>query len=684
MSQYSYLHIALRGELEGATRTIYAYPAAGSEIDPRWNSTMVEPGAAIRRFLNTSECYILQSSPRGHYFSLITRNTLNPDAGYMMISILLNNGCALTGRQLIGVFNNIKKTLADEGSLTDEAVEDALKDADVPEEPMMLEAWMYHAPEEDIRMEEAAYRTYISQQELESIFSFPCQPDYGKYRCIIVISATASLRPGVRMPRITAPIRKLYSVVCPEGVTTSDKQAYEGERLEIMYEKDGFRKHKENVIVGTPSAYIKYEGPTMQVRTAVQTGIRFERRIPFKVVSAKGGAVNGYTITLNGRQVNTMVPYIEFYEKDLKPGSEVDLVVRSNNFRSLKLKKAAEEMLVTEELELVMQPVEQGITLRLDFGDGRVFEQQISIEKNTPEYNRLHSGNFHGFRAMRQIADDDSEVYNVDVRANGPAVGNDRKQPSDSDEPKQETVSKAPVFENISDEVADERPKIDTTLPTTEIIEDNTDEQDPADTRESRIPSYSEYNPDEDDEDDSDGHAESGQGRRKSWLWIGLGVILVIIAGVIFIPQYLGPSDEETPAEEIEAEEAGTQTPVTVAAMTPEETEDVNYMNSYPVWEVAKLRSPMAHSLVKAITDGDIDAVVNNDYFSVPGRATNDKAILFADLMWRAKGSYSESSNRRVMRSAIKNGQLNLKEFSDNLAKRRPAERENSAPRPTK
>ena len=65
MSQYSYLHIALRGELEGATRTIYAYPAAGSEIDPRWNSTMVEPGAAIRRFLNTSDCYILQSSPRG-------------------------------------------------------------------------------------------------------------------------------------------------------------------------------------------------------------------------------------------------------------------------------------------------------------------------------------------------------------------------------------------------------------------------------------------------------------------------------------------------------------------------------------------------------------------------------------------------------------------------------------------
>lgn len=77
--------------------------------------------------------------------------------------------------------------------------------------------------------------------------------------------------------------------------------------------------------------------------------------------------------------------------------------MQSNNYRTLKLKKPSAEMLVTEELELVMQPIEQGVTLRLDFGDGRVFEQQISIEKNTPEYNRLHSGNFHGFRAHRLV-----------------------------------------------------------------------------------------------------------------------------------------------------------------------------------------------------------------------------------------------------------------------------------------
>lgn len=679
MSQYSYLHIALRGELQGATQTIYSYPAAGSEIDPRWNSTMVEPGAAIKRFLNATECYILQSSPLGHYFSLITRNTVNPERGYMMISILVDNGCALTGRQLMNAFVNLKKAFIEEENLTDEAVDNALAQAGVPEEPLCLEAWMYHAPEEGVQLQEAAYRTFISQQELESIFSFPCQPDYLTYRCIIVVSATTSLRPGVKMPRITVPIRKLYSVVCHDGVNASTTQVYDGDRLELTFVKEGFRDHKETVIVGTPSAYTKYDGSTILIRTAAQTGIRFERRIPVRVLSAKGAPLNGYTITLNGRPVNTNEPYIELYEKDLQPESEVDIHVQSNNYRSLKLKKSAEEMLVTEELELVMQPVEQGVTLRLDFGDGRVFEQQISIEKNTPEYNRLHSGNFHGFRAHRQVTDDDSEVYNVDVRITSRPVAPNFES-SRGETPASETVGKAPVFENVSDEAKMERPKIDTSLPTSDKPESDDREQ----AREpERTTVYPKYDTVDDVDDDEDGNsAKKGGKRRNLFIFGGLAVILVIIAAVIFLPEYTGSADEPAPAEELAAQQEA-NAPV-VPAMTPEETEDVAYLNSYPVWEVAQLKSDMAKSLIAAIQEGDIDAVVNNDYFTVKGRATNEKALLFVDLIWKAKGSFSESSNRRLMRASVKNGQLDLKSFSDNLAKRRPAEKENTAPRPSK
>lgn len=416
MSDYSYIHVALRGEVQGATRTIYSYPSNGSATDPDWNAATVEPGAAIKRFLNASECYVIQSTPVGHYLSLITRNPLAPDRGFMMISIMVDNGCALTGRQALNAFNTLKKALIEEEKYTDEAVDEALLAAGVPLHPVKLEAWTYN-PDRKEPESEAGYRTYMSVQELESIFSFPGQPDYADYRCILVVSATTSLRPGVKMPRITAPIRKQYDIVCPEGVTASAPLVYDGDRITLTYSKEGFNTHTENVVAGTPAAYTKYEGSTIHVRTAAQTGIRFIRRIPVKVMSAKGTALNGYTISVNGRSISTMDPYIDFTEKDLTPGSEVDIQVASNNYRPLKLKQPAEQVLTTDELELTLQPVEQGVTLRLDFGDGRVFEQQISIEKSTPEYNRLHSGNFHGFRAHRQVTDNkDEEVYNVDVR----------------------------------------------------------------------------------------------------------------------------------------------------------------------------------------------------------------------------------------------------------------------------
>ncbi|WP_289741203.1 hypothetical protein [uncultured Duncaniella sp.] len=679
MSHYSYLHIALRGEIQGATRTIYSYPASGSDIDPCWNSTMVEPGAAIKRFLNASECYILQSSPLGHYFSLITRNTVSPERGYMMISILVENGCALTGRQLMNAFSQLKKVLIEDENLSDEAVDDALSQAGIPSEPLRLEAWKYHTPDESAPLAEAAYRTYISQQELESIFSFPCQPDYSAYRCIIVVAATTSLRPGVKMPRITVAIRKLYSVVCPEGVSASSTQVYDGDRLELSFAKEGFATCKENVIVGTPSAYTKYDGSTIIIRTPAQTGIRFERRIPVRVMSAKGKQLNGYTITLNGRSVNTMEPYIELYEKDLQPGSEVEIVVQSNNYRPLKLKTPAEEMLVTEQLELVMQPVEQGVTLRLDFGEGRVFEQQISIEKNTPEYNRLHSGNFHGFRAHRQVTQDDSEVYNVDVRITSRPVAPNFES-SDSDTGEKET--KAPIFENISADAKAERPKIDATLPTAiDPEEDDKSASRPSDTTDN---DYRSPEPESDEDDDNDPTEKpTGKSRRNLFIWGGLAAIAAVIALVIFLPQFTGPSDTE--AENIAGEEQSDDPNRLIpATMTQEEGEDVAYLNTYPVWEVDKMKSEMGKSLMAAIQAGDIDAVVNNDYYTVTGRATNEKAILVANLIWRAKGSYSDGSNRRIMRSAVKNGQIDLRTLSDNLAKRRPAEKENTSPRPSR
>ena len=193
---------------------------------------------------------------------------------------------------------------------------------------------------------------------------------------------------------------------------------------------------------------------------------------------------------------------------------------------------------------------------------------------------------------------------------------------------------------------------------------------------------------DSDSADDDDERPDLSPRRPRRglyrWLAIGAAVIAVVVGAVDFLPQYVGSDDDPAPADEIAAAEQGGAAPEVRRELTEDEAADLAYLNTYPVWEVDKMKSPMGKSLMEAILAGDIDAVVNNDYYAVTGRATNEKAILVADLIWRAKGSPSDKGNRRIMRSAVKNGAIDLKTFSDNLAKRRPAERINDTPRPSK
>ena len=673
MTDFSYIHIAFRGEMQGATRTLYKYTPADSDKDPRWDSTMVEPGAAIKRFLNANECYVLQESALGHYISLITRNTLFPERGYVMISLLIDNGCALTGRQVLGVFAGLKRVFIEEENLSDDAVETVLLEAGVPKEPLELEAWKCNAavPAAET-VSEAAYRTYISPQELEAIFSFPGQPEYAGYRCIIIVSASTSLRPGVKMPRITVPIRRQYGVVCPEGVTASSSLVYDGDRLVLTYSREGFDTHTETVVVGTPAAYTKYEGSTILVRTAAQTGIRFVRRVPVKVRSMKGASLNGYTISVNGHPVSTADPYIEFTERDLESDTEVDIQVVSNNYRPLKLKMPSSEILATDELDMELQPVEQCVTLRLDFGDGRVFEQQISIEKNTPEYNRLHSGNFHGFRAHRQVTSDNSEVYNVDVRIVNPPVA-PNFDPSHSDD-SEEGRNVAPKFVNVSGDIVEEHPRIDSKVPV-----------DPR-SRQSMADGSAESAGDECEDD----YPASSSSRRKALKWLGLGLLglAIVVAVALLIPEGNDLDVAPSAVTELAADGTGGTAADSVAApavpMTQEEAADAEYLNGNAAWDLTKLSSPMGKALAKALTDGDLNAVVENDYFSVRGRCTNRDAAQIVDMAWKAIGSPNERGNARKLRQSVSNGSIVLREAVNALAKVRPAENVNERPRPQK
>lgn len=665
MSVCNYLHIALRVEADSVTRTVLNYP--DGEV-PAWERQLVAPAAAIKRFLNATECYVLQQWETGRCFSLITRNMLRPTDGYYMISLFVDAGCALTGKQVIALLSELKKTLVEDGDTSHQAIDHAISAAGVPADPLRLQSWAYRPAPADTPMRDAAYRTYISTSELAGIFSFPAQPDYDSYRCIIVVPASASLRPGTKMPRITSPIRKLYTILAPADVELLRDTAYSGERVTITYTRPGFSPRTETITVGNPSAFIRLEGSTIKVRDARECGVRFTRRVPVEVCSSKGGSVTGYTIAINGRPVNTMEPYVEFTEKDLTEYATVEIKAASNGFSPLKIEKSTSELLEADNLVLELDPVEQGVTLRLDFGDGRVVEQIISIEKNTPEYTSLRAGRFHGHRAHRTVnqdPDDTSEIYTVDVSAGAAPV---KAAPAVDRHVESAPQPSAPVFENIADEQpeTEPEPEIDTTVPVVAT-------DDPAE-----------------EIKEAEADVKQGSSRRIRILAVAAAIVVLVVVLVFFIPlgKTVGESADDLPAtventDSVTApatENAGEAAAPAVSTLGA----DAEYLNNNRQWVVANLSSPAGNDIMNAFAEGNVDAIAANEYFAA-GICTNSRARKALELMWRGKTGPTRGSIAREIKKATASGTIDLDKLVDRLARVQPqAADANTLPLPTR
>ncbi|MDE6485502.1 MAG: hypothetical protein K2L14_08940 [Duncaniella sp.] len=664
MSVCNYLHIALRVEADSVTRTVLNYPDGEA---PAWERQLVAPAAAIKRFLNATECYVLQQWEAGRCFSLITRNVLRPADGYYMISLFVDAGCALTGKQVIALLSELKKALVEDGDTSCQAIDRAITAAGVPADPMRLQSWAYRPVPADTPMRDAAYRTYISSSELAGIFSFPAQPDYDSYRCIIVVPASASLRPGTKMPRITSPIRKLYTILAPADVELLRDTAYSGERVTITYTRPGFSPRTETITVGNPSAFIRLDGSTIRVRDARECGVRFTRRVPVEVCSSKGGSVTGYTIAINGRPVNTMEPYVEFTEKDLTEYATVEIKAASNGFSPLKIEKSTSELLEADNLVLELDPVEQGVTLRLDFGDGRVVEQIISIEKNTPEYTSLRAGRFHGHRAHRTVnqdPDDTSEIYTVDVSAGAAPVREAAAAPLREESAPQPS---APVFENIADENPEPEPEaeIDTTVPVVAT-------DDPAE-----------------EIKEAENNVKQGSSRRIRILAVAAAIVVLVVVLVFFIPlgKTVGESADDLPAT-VENTDSVTAPATENAGEAPAPVStlgaDADYLNNNRQWVVANLSSPAGNALMNAFAEGDVDAIAGNEYFAA-GTCTNSRARKALELMWRAKTGPTRGSIARELKKAAASGTIDLDKLVDRLARVQPqAADANTMPLPTR
>lgn len=683
MPKFGYIRVVLSEVVSDTANIIYNYPT-GETVD---ETALFDGTKAIREFINLRECYALWSTPRGHYFSLITPNPASPDGNCFVLTLRLDNECALSGRRTVQLLGELKKTLVEDRSLSDDAVEYCFISAGVPAEPERLKSWAYVRPltSASAPKQPLCYRTYASSSELDITLSFPTQVEYACFDRVLIVPATASLRPGSRLDRITAPIKREYTVITPAGCSASRIVVTDGERLTLTFTKAGFNPRSENISVGAPSPYVRYEGPALRVKTAAESGMGFVRRVPLEVHSSKGIAVNGYTINVNGRPINTMEPYIEITERDLSPDGVTEIQVASNNYKPLKVLKKPAELINCEKVQLVLEPVEQGITLRLDFGGGRIFTQEITLEKNTPEYSQLHSGNFHGFRAHRLTVAGNAEVYNVDMKSSLRNIAQPTSPAPDTQsdtavhqtqQPHAQTRPVAPVFDRA----------------TPDMVKKHKDKARNA--RELHKEIAAPVAAGEETVGDAMEDTVVSDNRSNKGLWFVVVMLVLIIAGgiVYFLLPDSEPSQEfgqEVTQEQLNEEIAatGSQTPTakaSAAAPTADEASDIAYLNdNTKTWNTSELKTEKYKALITAIKEGDIDAVLNHDYMA-DKNLSNSKARAIADMLWAAKGSPNENANVKAMKKYVgDDGVVKVWDLYEALARVKPAE-PNTAPRPVR
>lgn len=718
MSDFNYIKVSLYGQFQGELRTEMKFPSA-SAADPSSKLTVFNPTKVLDQFVNARECYALWQTVNGSYYGLVTRNPLDPTSGAMLLTIKVPHGIILSGRHIMQAFSNLRKVIVDDHQYTDEAVVDALRAADLPKNPTVIEGLARREEEllgdPENQPKATGYRTYMSGHELDTILSFPYQDDSRKYRRVLIVSATASLQPGARIARITSSVKRRFWVLCPAGVTASPEEVIEGERLTLTFTKAGFNTTTESVVAGATSPYLKYDGAVIKVKSPSESGLAFKRRVRLDVKSAKGGAVHGYTITVNGRPINTMEPFVELTEKDLTSGKKIQINIASNNFQPMKIEKDPAELASKDTLDIVLDPLEQGILLRLDFGEGRMFEQHISLERNTPEYSQLHSGNFHGFRAYRISTQGSNETYNVDVRSaskpTAPTFANATQaaQPAAQAQPQQPTPHQAPSFGNTAHSNLDvARPK--RVIPVFENISgDNASSRQKPEAKKAPDTKAPEK-PSEPQKSSFGFDDEEPRHNNKTGIIIGVvGVVaLIILALVFFLPHSTEDEvieaenitvsgtviDENTagavaaasPAQPVAGQEGQTQQPAATAspaAPAADEAADIAYLNGNTSWKLADLKTEKYKALVRAIQAGDVQAMANNDYFAVKGQATNSKAIAVMDYAWGAVGTDAEKKQKDYMIEQSKAEGVNIFDLWDGLSRRMPKDK-NNAPRPTR
>ena len=701
-SKYKYLDISVTVVSDGHPETVYTTDSAPTVQLPALNEI-------ASNFEGLSEGYLLWGSGKKRAYSYFI---LDGAEGHpvLTVTLLVDRDVLLAGRPIINLLSAIKNRAIDGDDLTPEVLDRLVGENGFSEEALRSAC----ESAIDGSGTGVGMRIYTSPTELTNILGFPRQKAYEPYRGVLFVPATVHMfeEAAGNIPEITTPLDKALMVVFPEGVEVSEQKVSLSDHLQLTYLSDGFDPVSVKFEVGTTNRYVRINGPALVVNGARHAGVVFRRRVPYSVVTKDGTPIDTYTILIDERTANRSDDGFEITNSDFRNGT-IKISVSSTNFSTYTQEFTPESLAEATPLEIVLMPDAKEVLLRLDFGDGRIVEESVSIEKNAPEYCQLRAGRFHGFRAHRLMGST-PETYNIEVKPT--TIVRPQQTPQQQTLPLEEAKeeqAKQIVAPAIEKEVVPEKPASQYVAPVIEKAPSAIWEEKK---HEIKAPEFTnttrgEKEPEKKKEETTPKKPIIPAEYQK-WAKYGVAILAAVLVVWLLAAIFSG-SSEETPSvvdttnvetsQIIAAPGTGApglepQTPATAtastsetattataapAAATDDEKADIEYLNSNKTWSASKVKSEKYKALFTAISEGNIDAIIKHDYFAVKGQATNSNAQKVIDFIWLAKGSNQENAQSNVLKKHGKKSEIDVYKLMDDLSRKLPAKDEqNTAVRP--
>lgn len=695
--KYPYLKLSLR-YLHGAKSTaIFSYPASEPAVQAPINSAAIVEG-----FQNINEFYVTGCHSSRRFYSYVNVDDSNDNKDRLELTVSVESDVLISGRSLLNFFANVKGMLDNDETFNDANISNALEKSGFEEKPLRR-AVAYTGNSLEGK---PCYRQYISSSELAKLLTFPRQNAYATYSEVVFVPSTAIANLEKSLPQILQPITQIYAVICPEGVTASANNVELTDNLALTYRCPGFDPVMITVEAGTTSRYVRINGGALIVNNAEKAGIMFTQHVAYKVVSSKGGLVKTYTILINGRTATRGDGTFDITSTDFNNNGKVNITVSSTNYFTTTKDYTRNELIKHQPIELVIEPEELNVILRLDFGDGRTIEQQITLEKASTEYRALRAGSFHGFRAHRLMGGE-PETYNVDITAAS------YRQPKNEIK---ESVEVLPTADEASDNSTPEvkKPKsaselraerLSNNIPADKKPEQTSTDKE-AETETAHPGAYAEDIPQKVDMNTYDPEEEEEYKHGKvSPMILAVVAVVLITCGIVWYLLTLLPSDNEAVQDDkgvdVSQTTDSTTQRITVTDDIPDETKkpseiadsvtanknieeenaDIAYLNDNNQWTLSNLKSEKYRNFFNLLSDGNIQEIAESDYFVVKDRATNSTAIKIVDLLWASKGTFAEKRISKELSTLKGKETIDITALYDRLSRMRDKQT-NKEPRP--